>query len=101
MSAPNKITSGHLSRKAMVYVRQSTMAQVREHTESTARQYGLVEEAAGLAGRKDRSNRRRPGVVGPLGGAARDAQIGVDHLDLRRRPAQLSGFLHQRVLARL
>jgi DNA invertase Pin-like site-specific DNA recombinase len=48
MSAPNKITSGHLSRKAMVYVRQSTMAQVREHTESTARQYALVEEAARL-----------------------------------------------------
>jgi DNA invertase Pin-like site-specific DNA recombinase/predicted DNA-binding transcriptional regulator AlpA len=48
MSAPNKITPSHLSRKAMVYVRQSTMAQVREHTESTARQYALVEEAARL-----------------------------------------------------
>src|SRR5262245_24769802 len=48
MSAPNKISLNHLSRKAMVYVRQSTMAQVREHTESTARQYALVEEAARL-----------------------------------------------------
>src|SRR6516164_5105890 len=48
MSAPNKICPNHLSRKAMVYVRQSTMAQVREHTESTARQYALVEEAARL-----------------------------------------------------
>src|SRR6266853_2725200 len=48
MSAPNKITPSHLSRKAIVYVRQSTMAQVREHTESTARQYALVEEAARL-----------------------------------------------------
>jgi excisionase family DNA binding protein len=48
MSAPNKISPHHLSRKAMVYVRQSTMAQVREHTESTARQYALVEEAARL-----------------------------------------------------
>lgn len=48
MSAPNKISPSHLSRKAMVYVRQSTMAQVREHTESTARQYALVEEAARL-----------------------------------------------------
>jgi hypothetical protein len=48
MSAPNKISPNHLSRKAMVYVRQSTMAQVREHTESTTRQYALVEEAARL-----------------------------------------------------
>jgi DNA invertase Pin-like site-specific DNA recombinase len=48
MSAPNKISPNHLSRKAMVYVRQSTMAQVREHTESTARQYALVEDAARL-----------------------------------------------------
>ncbi len=48
MNGPNKISPNHLSRKAMVYVRQSTMAQVREHTESTARQYALVEEAARL-----------------------------------------------------
>src|SRR6266581_7885087 len=48
MNPPNKISQSHLSRKAMVYVRQSTMAQVREHTESTARQYALVEEAARL-----------------------------------------------------
>src|SRR6266542_6697409 len=48
MNALNKINANHLSRKAMVYVRQSTMAQVREHTESTARQYALVEEAARL-----------------------------------------------------
>ena len=32
----------------MIYVRQSTLAQVREHTESTARQYGLAAEAARL-----------------------------------------------------
>jgi hypothetical protein len=41
-------SAGHLCRKAMVYMRQSTLAQVREHTESTARQYGIVEEAARL-----------------------------------------------------
>jgi hypothetical protein len=48
MSASNKISPSHPSRKAMVYVPQSTMAQVREHTESTARQYALAEEAARL-----------------------------------------------------
>ena len=46
-----KITSDHLGRGAVVYVRQSTMGQVVEHTESQRRQYGLVESArdAGFA----------------------------------------------------
>ena len=44
----SKITATHLERLAVVYVRQSTIAQVREHTESTARQYALAEEAARL-----------------------------------------------------
>ncbi len=42
----SKITSAHLGRLAIVYVRQSTLAQVRGNTESTARQYGLAGEAA-------------------------------------------------------
>jgi DNA invertase Pin-like site-specific DNA recombinase len=48
MTVANKITAAHLERLAVVYVRQSTIAQVREHTESTARQYALAEEAARL-----------------------------------------------------
>jgi DNA invertase Pin-like site-specific DNA recombinase len=48
MTAAGKITAAHLERSAVVYVRQSTIAQVREHTESTARQYALVQEAARL-----------------------------------------------------
>ncbi len=43
-----KIVAAHLDRLAVVYLRQSSMAQVREHTESTMRQYGLVEEAVRL-----------------------------------------------------
>jgi Resolvase, N terminal domain len=43
-----KITRSHLERAAIVYVRQSSLMQVREHTESTARQYGLAELAARL-----------------------------------------------------
>src|SRR6266702_1927098 len=43
-----KIEALHLSRRALVYVRQSSLAQVREHPESTKRQYGLVERARGL-----------------------------------------------------
>jgi DNA invertase Pin-like site-specific DNA recombinase len=42
----SKITSSHLSRLAIVYVRQSTVAQVRFNTESTTRQYGLTGTAA-------------------------------------------------------
>src|SRR5262252_10845958 len=48
MSAPNKIRATHLERTAIVYVRQSTPAQVRDNRESQARQYALVEEAAQL-----------------------------------------------------
>ena len=43
-----KVTGSHLERAAIVYVRQSTLVQVREHTESTARQYALAEVAARL-----------------------------------------------------
>jgi DNA invertase Pin-like site-specific DNA recombinase len=48
MSGPHTITRRHLDRLAIVYVRQSTLTQVREHAESTARQYALAEEAARL-----------------------------------------------------
>src|SRR3569833_3025357 len=43
-----KITPDHLSRSAIVYIRQSTLGQVAEHKESQRRQYGLVEVARGL-----------------------------------------------------
>ena len=48
INSPAKIVAAHLDRLAVVYLRQSSMAQVREHTESTMRQYGLVEEAVRL-----------------------------------------------------
>ena len=48
MNSANKIRATHLERTAMVYVRQSSMAQVRDNPESRARQYGLTEEAARL-----------------------------------------------------
>ena len=43
-----KVTTSHLSRKAWLYVRQSTMRQVIENTESTKRQYALRERAMAL-----------------------------------------------------
>jgi DNA invertase Pin-like site-specific DNA recombinase len=48
VNGEHKISSEHRDRLAVIYLRQSSMAQVREHTESTARQYGLAEEAVGL-----------------------------------------------------
>ena len=48
MNGEHKITSSHRERAALIYLRQSSMAQVREHTESTRSQYGLAETAAGL-----------------------------------------------------
>jgi excisionase family DNA binding protein len=48
MNGESKITASHRCRVAMVYLRQSTMVQVHENTESTARQYGLAAEATRL-----------------------------------------------------
>ncbi len=64
-----KVTRAHLERMATVYVRQSTLMQVREHAESTARQYGL----AGLAAR--------------LGWAAADIEVIDADLGLSGRSA--------------
>lgn len=46
--AHQKVTPRHLRRHAYLYVRQSTLRQVLEHTESTARQYALRQRAAAL-----------------------------------------------------
>ena len=48
MNELSKITSDHLRRHAVVYVRQSSSAQVEHHRESTARQYQLAERAVEL-----------------------------------------------------
>ncbi len=48
MNGEQKITGFHRERLAVVYLRQSSMAQVRDHAESTMRQYGLAGEAARL-----------------------------------------------------
>ncbi len=43
-----KVTAGHLQRMACLYVRQSTLQQVMENCESTARQYALRQRAEAL-----------------------------------------------------
>jgi DNA invertase Pin-like site-specific DNA recombinase len=48
MSESGKITASHLSRTAVIYVRQSTLIQVERNTESTRRQYDLASRARQL-----------------------------------------------------
>jgi DNA invertase Pin-like site-specific DNA recombinase len=47
-SFPSKVTPAHLKRDAYLYVRQSTLRQVLENTESTQRQYALRQRAIAL-----------------------------------------------------
>ena len=48
MNERGKITASHLSRQAIVYLRQSSPAQVEHNRESTERQYALAEKACEL-----------------------------------------------------
>jgi len=48
MNMMSKIAERHLSRKACIYIRQSTLAQVRINQESTERQYNLINKAKAL-----------------------------------------------------
>ncbi|MCP3995804.1 MAG: site-specific recombinase, partial [bacterium] len=45
---PAKVEDHHRQRPAYIYVRQSTIAQVRQHQESTERQYALKDKAIAL-----------------------------------------------------
>ncbi len=82
-----KIRSHHLERAAYVYVRQSSMHQVREHRESQRRQYELAEKARELKfrevvvidddlGRSGTGSEDRPGF-GKLLTAVCDGQVGA------------------------
>ena len=44
----SKVTAAHLARQAILYVRQSSLQQVHDHRESTARQYDLQRRARAL-----------------------------------------------------
>jgi DNA invertase Pin-like site-specific DNA recombinase len=114
VSNTSKIQATHRSRTAIVYVRQSSLAQVRDNTESTARQYALADEAVALGwphaavqvidadlGRSGRSAEGRDGFrelvskvcLGEVG-----AIFGLEISRLARSSADLSRLLE---LARL
>jgi DNA invertase Pin-like site-specific DNA recombinase len=109
-----KITSSHLGRRAVVYVRQSSLAQVRDNTESTARQYALADEAVhlgwarsdvevidadlGLSGRSADARSGFKDLVGRVCMGEVGAILGLEVSRLARSSADLSRLLE---LARL
>src|SRR6266516_7784923 len=54
MNAESKVTTEHLKRAAYLYIRQSTLRQVFENTESTQRQYALRRRAVALGWPEER-----------------------------------------------
>lgn len=54
MNAQSKVTPEHLRRAAYLYIRQSTLRQVLENTESTERQYALRRRAVALGWSEER-----------------------------------------------
>jgi hypothetical protein len=47
-TAASKVTAAHLSRRALLYIRQSSLKQVIRNTESAIRQYDLRGKATAL-----------------------------------------------------
>ena len=73
-----KVKSEHLCRKAFLYIRQSTLRQVQENTESTKRQYALKERLVSMGWDESRIEV----VDSDLGqsGSGSDERHGFQHL---------------------
>ena len=82
-SFASKIRPDHLDRLAQVYVRQSTLIQVRENTASGARQYDLAGRArrAGMAPGANPGHRSGSRALGGVHGRSR-------RLSAPRRPGR-------------
>jgi excisionase family DNA binding protein len=81
MNAARKVAGSHLERLAMVYLRQSSPAQVRFNVRSTERQYALAEEAAKLGWEAERI----VVIDGDLGISGRDTQAREGYKELVAR----------------
>ena len=81
IGAERKITSSHLQRLAVVYLRQSTPAQVRLNVRSTERQYAIAEEAARLGWESERI----VVIDGDLGVSGRDTHARESYKELVAR----------------
>jgi DNA invertase Pin-like site-specific DNA recombinase len=87
-----KIQSTHLQKPAYVYIRQSTMAQVRHHQESTERQYALREKAIALGWPTERIRilDRDLGISGAQANGREDFQNLVADVSMRKVGAVFS-----------
>jgi hypothetical protein len=70
LASAQKVTARHVQRQAMLYVRQSTLHQVLENKESTARQYALSERAIATSMAHRAGHHHRP-RFGPIGSFSR------------------------------
>ena len=84
-----KIKSQHLNRKAVIYIRQSTLQQVHRHQESTRLQYGLVDRALILGWLRndievidDDLGCSGASIEGRLGFQRLVAEVGLDHVGI-------------------
>src|ERR1017187_614698 len=68
----SKIQNHHREKSAYIYLRQSTMGQVRHHQESTERQYALKERALELGG--------APGMIRVI-----DSDLGISGTQMSNR----------------
>jgi DNA invertase Pin-like site-specific DNA recombinase len=89
MSDIQKITSSHLAREAVVYLRQSSSAQVEHNRESTDRQYALARKANELGWPTDRVvvidedlGLTGSGAVARSGFARLTAEVALGHVGL-------------------
>ena len=89
MSDIQKITSSHLTRVAVVYLRQSSAAQVEHNRELTDRQYALVHKAGELGWPTDRVvvidedlGLTGSGAVARSGFARLTAEVALGHVGL-------------------
>src|SRR6202140_3608593 len=89
MNERGKITASHLSRQAIVYLRQSSAAQVEHNHESTDRQYALAAKARELGWPNDRIvvidedlGLSGSGAVARSGFARLTAEVALAHVGL-------------------
>ena len=88
----SKIQSTHLQKPAYIYIRQSSMGQVRHHQESTERQYALKDKALQLGWSEDtiRILDRDLGVSGTQITGRKDFQMLVADVSMRKVGAVFS-----------
>src|SRR5213080_759086 len=103
----SKIQPDHLDRDAVIYVRQSSLMQVRDNTTSTLRQYDLVQRALSLGWPRERiyvidQDQAHSGssIIGRDGFQSLVAEVGLKHcgavlsLEVSRLARSCSDWYH-------